>query len=83
MTNEEFTQELLMEAESLGIRKEVLELSNKIKQENKFMDINTSIERAFQHIKTNLQEYNNIFCSVYSNRRCQSFYKAMLSLQRE
>ena len=60
MTNEEFTQELLMEAESLGIRKEVLELSNKIKQENKFMDINTSIERAFQNIKTKLQEYNNV-----------------------
>ena len=51
MTNEEFTLEILMEAESLGIRKEVLELSNKIKQENKFMDINTSIERAFQHMK--------------------------------
>ena len=60
MTNEEFTQELLMEAESLGIRKEVLELSNKIKQENEFMDINTSIERAFHHIKTKLQEYNNV-----------------------
>ena len=60
MTNEEFTQELLMEAESLGIRKEVLELSNKIKQENEFMDINTSIERAFQHMKAKLQEYNNV-----------------------
>ena len=60
MTNEEFTQELLMEAESLGIRKEVLELSNKIKQENEFMDINASIERAFQHMKAKLQEYNNV-----------------------
>ena len=60
MTNEEFTQELLMEAESLGIRKEVLELSHKIKNENKFMDINTSIEKAFQHLKTKLQEYNNV-----------------------
>jgi len=47
MTNEEFTLEILMEAESLGIRKEVLELSHKIKQENEFMDINTSIEKAF------------------------------------
>jgi hypothetical protein len=60
MTNEEFTQELLIEAESLGIRKEVLELSNKIKQENKFMDINASIERAFQHMKIKLQQYNNV-----------------------
>jgi hypothetical protein len=60
MTNEEFTLEILMEAESLGIRKEVLELSNKIKQENEFMDINASIERAFQHMKVKLQEYNNV-----------------------
>lgn len=60
MTNEEFTLEILMEAESLGIRKEVLELSNKIKQENELMDINSSIERAFQHMKAKLQEYNNV-----------------------
>jgi len=60
MTNEELTQELLIEAESLGFRKEVLELSNKITQENKFMDINTSIEIAFQHMKTKLQEYNKV-----------------------
>jgi hypothetical protein len=49
-----------MEAESLGIRKEVLELSNKIKDENKFMDINTSIEKAFHYMKSKLQEYNNV-----------------------
>jgi hypothetical protein len=60
MTNEEFTQELLIEAESLGIRKEVLELSNKIRQENEFMDINTSIEKAFHYMKSKLQEYNNV-----------------------
>jgi len=60
MTNEEFIQELLIEAESLGIRKEVLELSNKINQENEFMDINSSIEKAFQHIKIKLQEYNKV-----------------------
>lgn len=60
MTTEEFIFGLLMEAESLGIRKEVLELSAKIKEENKLMDVNTSIERAFQHMKTKLQEYNNV-----------------------
>jgi hypothetical protein len=38
----------------------VLELSHKIKNENKFMDINTSIEKAFQYLKTKLQEYNNV-----------------------
>jgi hypothetical protein len=60
MTNEDFIFELLMEAESMGIRQEVLELSTKIKEENKLIDINTSIERAFQHMKTKLQEYNNV-----------------------
>ena len=60
MTNEEITLELLMEAESLGIRKEVLELSHKIKDENKLIDINSSIEKAFHHMKSKLQEYNNV-----------------------
>jgi hypothetical protein len=60
MTNEEFTLEILMEAESLGIRKEVLELSNKIKDENKLTDINVSIEKAFHYMKSKLQEYNNV-----------------------
>ena len=60
MTNEEFTLELLLEAESLGIRKEVLELSHKIKDENKLMDTNSSIEKAFHYMKSKLQEYNNV-----------------------
>jgi hypothetical protein len=49
-----------MEAESLGIRKEVLELSHKIKDENKLMDINSSIEKAFHYMKSKVQEYNNV-----------------------
>jgi hypothetical protein len=60
MTNEEFIFNLLMEAESLGIRKEVLDLSTKIKEENRLMDINTSIEKAFHYMKSKLQEYNNV-----------------------
>lgn len=60
MTNEEFTQELLIEAESMGIRQEVLELSHKIKEEHKLIDINVAIERAFYHMKTKLQEYNKV-----------------------
>ena len=60
MTNEEFIFGILMEAESLGIRKEVLDLSTKIKEENKLMDMNTSIEKAFYYMKSKLQEYNNI-----------------------
>ena len=46
MTNEEHIEELLMESEFYGIRKEVLELSHKIKEENPMMDRCTSIERA-------------------------------------
>ena len=60
MTNEELTQEILMEAESLGIRKEVLELSNKIKEEDKLIDINAAIEKSFQFMKSKLQEYNKV-----------------------
>jgi hypothetical protein len=60
MTNEEFIFNLLMEAESLGIRKEVLDLSTKIKEENRLMDINTSIEKSFHYMKSKLQEYNNV-----------------------
>jgi hypothetical protein len=60
MTNEEFIFGILMEAESLGIRKEVLDLSTKIKKENELMDMNTSIEKAFQYMKSKLQEYNNV-----------------------
>lgn len=60
MTNEDFIYEILMEAESLGIRKEVLDLSKKIKEEHKLIDTNTSIEKAFYYIKVKLQEYNNV-----------------------
>jgi hypothetical protein len=47
MTNEEFVYEMLIEAEKLKIRKEVLDLSKKIKEENSSIDINTSIENAY------------------------------------
>jgi hypothetical protein len=57
MTNEEFIFGLLMEAESLGIRKEVLDLSAKIKRENKLIDVNTSIEKAFYYMKSRLEDY--------------------------
>lgn len=60
MTNEDFIYEILMEAESLGIRKEVLDLSKKIKEEHKLIDTNTSIEKAFYYMKSKLQEYNNV-----------------------
>lgn len=60
MTNEDFIYEILMEAESLGIRKEVLDLSKKIKEEHKLIDVNISIEKSFHYLKSKLQEYNNV-----------------------
>lgn len=60
MTNEDFIFGLLMESELLGIRKEVLELSHKIKEEDKSININVAIEKSFQIMKSKLQEYNNV-----------------------
>lgn len=60
MTNEDYILEILMEAESMGIRQEVLDLSLKIRQENNLIDTHTSIEKAFQYLKLKIQEYNSI-----------------------
>jgi hypothetical protein len=51
MTSEKFILELLIEAESLGIRTNVLDLSKKIRESEPKMDINTSIEIAYNTIK--------------------------------
>jgi hypothetical protein len=51
MTSEKFILELLIEAESLGIRTKVLNLSKKIRESEPRMDINTSIEIAYNTIK--------------------------------
>jgi len=51
MTSEKFIFELLIEAESLGIRTKVLDLSRKLRESEPKMDINTSIEIAFNTLK--------------------------------
>ncbi len=51
MTSEKFIFELLIEAEELGIRNDVLSLSRKIREIETKMDINTSIEIAFNTVK--------------------------------
>ena len=51
MTSEKYIFELLIEAESLGIRAKVLALSREIRENEPRMDINTSIEIAFNTIK--------------------------------
>jgi hypothetical protein len=54
MTTEKYILELLIESDILGIRTEVLELSRKIKENDPKMDINTSIEIAFNTLKGNV-----------------------------
>jgi hypothetical protein len=54
MTNEEHIEEILIESEIIGIRKEVLELSKKIKSENSLVDNYTSIEQSFDYLKNKL-----------------------------
>jgi hypothetical protein len=51
MTTEKYVFELLIESESLGIRTKVLELSRKLRESEPKMDINTSIEIAFNTLK--------------------------------
>jgi hypothetical protein len=51
ITSEKFIFELLIEAESLGVRTKVLSLSREIRDSEPKMDINTSIEIAFNTIK--------------------------------
>jgi hypothetical protein len=61
MTSEKFILELLFESESLGIRTKVFELSKKIRDREPKMDINTSIEIAFNTIRRDNinKEYGN------------------------
>jgi hypothetical protein len=51
MTTEKYILELLIEADSLGIRTEVLELSRKLREVEPKMDINVSIEIAYNTLK--------------------------------
>lgn len=51
MTSEKFILELLIESDSLGIRTEVLDLSRKLREVEPKMDVNTSIEIAYNTLK--------------------------------
>lgn len=51
MTTEKYILELLIEADTLGIRTEVLELSRKLRESEPKMDINKSIEIAYNTLK--------------------------------
>ena len=54
MTNEEMVEELLIEADRLRLRKEVLDLATKLKQTSPNMSFLDSLELALSHIKRNL-----------------------------
>lgn len=50
MTNEEFTEELLIKSHSLGIKDQVWELASKFKQEDRTLDLHGSIHKAFEQL---------------------------------
>lgn len=47
MTAEKFTEELLYQSHSLGIRKEVMNLASELRQQNRTLDFNGAVEQAF------------------------------------
>ena len=50
MTNEEHIEEILLEASSINLRKETLELSNQLRETNPHLDRVSSIELAFSKL---------------------------------
>ena len=47
MTTERFTEEILYKSHSLGIKDDVFELSQKLREENPTLNFNGAIEKAF------------------------------------
>lgn len=47
MTNEQYTEEVLIKSHSLGIKDEVFELSKQLREDNPTLDFYGSIEKAF------------------------------------
>jgi len=50
MTNEEITEELLIKSHSLGIKDQVWELASKLKKEDRTLDFNGSIHKAYHQL---------------------------------
>jgi hypothetical protein len=51
MTSEEIIEEILIDSESLGIRTKVIELSRKLRESEPKININKSIEIAYNTLK--------------------------------
>ena len=50
MTNEQFTEELLIKSHSLGIKDQVWELASKLKEEDRTLDLHGSIYQAYHQL---------------------------------
>ena len=59
-TSEKNTEELLYKSHSLGITDEVFGLSKKLREEDRTLDFNGSIERAYNEITTE-KNYHKLY----------------------
>jgi len=50
MTNEQYTEELLIKSHSLGIREQVFELSKKFQEKDRTLDMHGSIQKAYEQL---------------------------------
>jgi hypothetical protein len=50
MTNEKYTEELLIKSHSLGIKDQVFDLSKKLRVEDRTLDLHGSLQQAFQEL---------------------------------
>lgn len=50
MTNEQYTEEVLIKSHSLGIKDEVWELASKLKEQDRTLDMHGSIQQAFEQL---------------------------------
>jgi hypothetical protein len=50
MTNEQYTEELLIKSHSLGIKDQVFELSRQLQEQDRTLDMHGSIQQAFQEL---------------------------------
>jgi hypothetical protein len=50
MTNEKYTEEVLIKSHSLGIKDEVWELAKELKEQDRTLDMHGSIQQAFEQL---------------------------------
>lgn len=50
MTNEQYTEELLIKSHSLGIKDQVFELSRQLQEQDRTLDIHGSIQQAYEQL---------------------------------